>query len=93
MNGRKKIQIGDLVTFNCAGSKGKTLALVLDIKEERRMRRVCGEIIPADPGWFEVQWIQTARFMPRIHFPQGRSRVEPGDIAKHPACTAFEVIE
>jgi hypothetical protein len=93
MNGEKKIQIGDLVTFNCAGSKGKTLALVLDIKEERRMRRVCGEIIPPVHGWFEVQWIQVARFMPRHHPPQFLPRPRPGDITRHPACTAFEVIE
>ena len=86
------MKAGDLVTFNCAGSKGKTLALVLDTQEGRPMRRVCGEIISADPGWIEVQWLKVSRWMPRRHPPQAHSRPEPGDIAKHPACTAFEVV-
>ena len=90
------MKVGDLVTFNCAGSKGKTLALVLDVQEGRPMRRVCGEIISAVPGWIEVQWMQVSRWMPRVHATiemRSTHQIEPGDIAKHPASAAFEVIE
>ena len=88
------MKAGDLVTFNAGGSKGKTLALVLDIREGRPMRRVCGEIIPAEPAWIEVQWIQVSQLMPRVHPPAPRNGLlQPGDIAVHPAATAFEVVE
>ena len=91
---RKKVQIGDLVTFNCGGSKGKTLALVLDIREGRPMRRAWGEVISAEPAWIQVQWIQVSQLMPRVHPPAPRSGLlQPGDIAVHPATTAFEVTQ
>ena len=89
------MKVGDLVTFNCGGSKGKTLALVLDINEGIPMRNAFGEFKPCVPGWIEVQWIQVARFMPRVHATETTrswDRPQPGDIAKHPECTAFEVV-
>ena len=91
----KKFKPGDLVTFNCAGSKGKTLALVIDIDDGAPMRNAFGEFTPCIPGWIEVQWIQVSRWMPRVHATETTrswDRPQPGDIAKHPECTAFEVV-
>ena len=97
----KKFKPGDLVTFNCAGSKGKTLALVIDIDDGVPMRNAFGELTPCIPGWIEVQWIQVSRWMPRVHTTETTlnyrlrswDRPQPGDIAKHPECTAFEVVQ
>ena len=91
----KKFKPGDLVTFNCGGSKGKTLAMVIDIDDGVPGRNAFGELTPCIPGWIEVQWIQVSRWMPRVHATaKSRSwdRPKPGDIAKHPECTAFEVV-
>ena len=89
------MKVGDLVTFNCGGSKGKTLALVLDINEGIPMRNAFGELKPCVPGWIEVQWLKVSRWMPRVHATvemRSTHRVRPGEIARHPECTAFEVI-
>ena len=89
----KKLKPGDLVTFNCAGSKGKTLAMVIGIEEGRPMRSSFGEMIPGIPGWIQVQWIQVSKWMPRRFDSSGSQFIEPGDIVRHPANSAFEVAQ
>jgi hypothetical protein len=85
-----KIKVGDLVTFNCAGSRGNTLALVLDIDEGVPMRNAFGEFTPRRPGSIHVQWIQVSRWMPRRWFHSDGNTIEPGEIVRHPFASAFE---
>ena len=87
------LEPGQLVTFNCAGSRGKTLALVLDVDEGIPMRNMFGELRPCIPGWVEVQWIQVAKWMPRRVDSRSSTAPVPGEIVKHPLCSAFEVID
>ena len=51
---KQKISIGDLVCFNCAGMRKKTLGLVVDIHESSS--RVL------------IQWAMTGKYMPRKNY-------------------------
>lgn len=98
----ESLKPGDLVTFNAAGSRGKTLALILEIEPGKAGRMCMGEHIPGKEATVVVQWVQTSRFMPRrlklhkhisgdwIPIPTP-GRPQPGEIAMHPFGSMWEL--
>jgi len=77
------MKVGDLIRYNAADSRNKTLGLVIERK----------------PGWLfneptaTIQWLRVARYMPRA-CSRGwdASKPTPGDICSHPQGSWFEVV-
>ena len=83
------MQVGDLIRYNAAGQRSKTLGLVLEIKEE---------ISWGDQEVWAilVQWCAVGNMMPRKHQPKNGpynyDTPRLGDLAWHIGGPWFEVV-
>jgi len=81
------LKVGDLVTFNSAGMKYKTLGLVLDIETNSKYKRH-NEIL--------IMWGIVGDFMPRKSLTRGarvdrwHAKIRSGDIVWHELGRWFE---
>tara|TARA_A100001011_G_C14255463_1_gene819863 strand:+ start:749 stop:1030 length:282 start_codon:yes stop_codon:yes gene_type:complete len=87
---RRKIKIGDLICYNAAGSKDKTLGLVLGFKPPQISQNyVC----------ILVQWCVISEYMPRKEwgywtgedYTTGTQKVSAGEFAWHKFGSWFEI--
>jgi len=87
------MEIGDLVCYNAAGQKYKTLGLVLEIKEDSP-RELQYQMLQA----ILIQWCVVGLLMPRRHQPVFLTGYQtmwdkpiPGEIVWHQLGNWFEV--
>jgi hypothetical protein len=84
------MKVGDLIRYNAAGQRNKTLGLVLEMKED---------ILWGDQEvWILlIQWCAVGDLMPRKHQPQhGPYNYDipfPGDLVWHIGGSWFEVVK
>lgn len=85
------MRVGDLVRYNAAGMRDKTLGLVLDLKQGH----------PATRGYENtdvvlIQWCMTGEYMPRKELPWGAdgydAPITNGSVWWHQVGKWFEVI-
>lgn len=85
----RKINIGDLICYNAAGQKKKTLGLVFDFREDRNSHRPGVQVL--------IQWCCVGNgILPRkssFSFDPGRKTIQPGSIVWHEFGDWFEVVK
>ena len=83
------IKVGDLICYNAAGQRDKTMGLVLEIKYD--IRSIAGPRVIA-----LVYWAAVGKFMPRKTMPflieNYAATIKSGDICWHADGHWFEVI-
>ncbi len=87
---RRKIKIGDLICYNAAGSKDKTLGLVLEFKAPQ---------IGTDYECVLIHWCVVSDYMPRkewghwtaVDWNSTKQKAQPGEMAWHKLGSWFEV--
>ena len=84
----KEIKVGDLICYNAAGQRRKTLGLVFDIRHDAYGR--------PEPYMF-VQWCVVGEIMPRRSAPRGEAnsweKIREGAFAWHDLEHYFEVVK
>ena len=84
------MQVGDLVCYNAAGMKSKTLGLVLEISVLDKWRNTHSVL---------VQWCIVGKYMPRkamwgaINAGSWNDLIEPGSVVWHEFGDWFEVVK
>ena len=87
-----KINIGDLVCFNSAGQKHKTLGLVIELKS------ASGSLFSSLQDFVLIQWCIVGEFMPRKNTPPYCNiktqwdDIQSGDYVWHSMGDYFEVV-
>ena len=86
------MKVGDLICYNAAGMKEKTLVLVLAIEKSGDWR-----IALAENGMLAlIQWCLVGEVMPRKDYQKGAGnyldRIHPGQMCWHPVGRWFEVV-
>ena len=82
------MQIGDLVCYNAAGQKYKTLGLVLDFKTNIHRGHW-------DNKQVLIQWCMVGDYMPRRDWGElgwTRDDIKPGEFVWHTTGDWFEVV-
>jgi hypothetical protein len=84
-----KLKIGDLVCFNGAGQKYKTLGVVVDFDYKTKKHRT------GHPGSILIMWSMVQPVMPRMCWTMQHNRdtIRSGDMIWHELGDWFEVVE
>ena len=84
-----KLKIGDLVCYNGAGMKYKTLGIVLDFDYKSKKHRT------GHPGSILIMWSIVGFVMPRMccTMQHMRDHVKSGDMTWHELGDWFEVVK